>query len=128
MTPSTLLYRQINPNWVQNNRVSSQAFRPMPKDQSLLSVYDGDLIGPESSWRHFTILGFASAGVCAVSVDECAALQLSVRPDPAPFPEHAVIDFTGLSNSAAEKKSKMLRNKAALRGWLYQAKIVNPSD
>jgi hypothetical protein len=107
MKPETLLYRQINPNWVQGNRVTSQAFRPMPKDKQLLSAYDVDVINAEGSWRHFTSgLGFASIGVCAISVAECAELELQARPDPVPFPEHAVIDFAGLDNKAAEKKSK----------------------
>ena len=121
MNPEALLHRQINPGWVQGNRVTSQAFRPMPKDKHMLSAYDGDLIGAEGSWRHFTSeLGFSSVGVCAVSVAECAELQLPARPDPDEFPEHAVIDFTGIGNSAAEKKSKTLRNRAEVRGWLYQ--------
>lgn len=100
----------------------------MPKDKSLLSVYDGDLIDAEASWQHFTVTqGFASAGVCAVSVAECAQQNVPARPDPdpdgKPFPEHAVIDFTGKGNSAAEKISKILRNKAEARGWLYQADV-----
>jgi len=37
---STLLHRQVNPAFVQSGRVTSQAFKPTPKDQGLLSVYD----------------------------------------------------------------------------------------
>lgn len=121
MTSDTLLFRHINPNWVQNNRVTSQAFRPTPKDQSLLSAYNGDRIHAEASWKHFTTeLGRDSVGVYAVTVAECAALNLPARPDPEPFPEHAVIDFTGVGSSAADKKSKTLRNQAETRGWLYR--------
>ena len=121
MTPETLLLRQINPSWVQNNRVTSQAFRPTPKDQSLLSVYNGDLIEAEAAWRHFTIeLERKSIGLYAVSFAECAALDLPARPDIEQFPEHAVIDFTGIGSSAADKKSKALRSQAESRGWLYQ--------
>ena len=47
MTGTTLLLRQIHPSFVQDGRVTSQAFRPTPKDESLLSVYDGDQITPE---------------------------------------------------------------------------------
>lgn len=121
MNAQTLLFRQINPSWVQNNRVTSQAFRPTPKDENLLSAYNGDLIATEASWQHFTgQLGRASIGVYAVTHAECAAQQLPARPDPREFAEHAVIDFTGVGSSAAEKKSKVLRNQAEARGWLYQ--------
>lgn len=121
MSPQTLLLRQINPGWVQNKRVTSQAFRPTPKDENLLSAYNGDLIGAEASWRHFTTeRGRASVGVYAVSQAECATLDLPARPDPNEFPEHAVIDFTGVGSSAADRKSKVLRNHTEARGWLFE--------
>lgn len=121
MTDATLLYRQINPSWIQNGRVGSLAFRPMPKDENLLSVYDGDMISAENAWQHFTeTLEFKSSGVLGATVADCQCLDLKVRPDPTPFPEHAVIDFTGLTNSAAQKKSQLLRNKSESRGWQYK--------
>ena len=42
MTPDTLLLRQIHPGFIQGGRVTSQAFRPTPKDEFLLSVDNGD--------------------------------------------------------------------------------------
>jgi hypothetical protein len=121
MTVATLLLRQVHPSFVQAGRVTSQALRPTPKDESLLSVYDGDLISAEKAWEHFTNQdNCRSAGVLAVTVDECAAEGLSARPDPAPFPEHAVIDFTGLTDNQIEKKGKKLKAKAEVRGWQYQ--------
>jgi hypothetical protein len=126
MAGTTLLLRQIHPSFVQAGRVTSQAFRPTPKDESLLSVYDGDQITAENSWSHFTSQkDCKSAGVMAVTVDECAAEALIARPDPVPFPEHIVIDFTGLANNQCEKKSKKLKAKAEARGWLYQAAFVS---
>ena len=126
MTGTTLLLRQVHPSFVQAGRVTSQAFRPTPKDESLLSVYDGDQITPEKSWFHFTSQkDCSSIGVMAVTVDECAAEALTARPDPEPFPEHAVIDFTGLTNNQCEKKCKKLRMKAEARGWQYQADFAN---
>ena len=50
----TLLYRVVNSNYVQNGQVSSQAFRPRPRDQKQLSVYDGDKINPADAWLHYT--------------------------------------------------------------------------
>lgn len=120
MTEETLLLRQIHPAFVQADRVTSQAFRPTPKDQQLLSVYDGDMISAAAAYQHFTSMpNCQSHGVLAVTVQECIELNLSARPDPDLFPEHAVIDFTGLSNNQCEKKGKHLCSMALQRGWLF---------
>lgn len=121
MTNETLLLRQVHPSFVQSGRVTSQAFRPTPKDAFFLSVYDGDQITPENSWIHFTSQDkCSSTGVMGVTVSECEAEMLPVRTDPVPFPEHVVIDFTGFSENQIEKKCKKLRAKAQARGWLYR--------
>ena len=71
MTGTTRLLRQIHPSFVQAGFVTSQAFRPTPKDESKLSVYDGDRITPEAAYTHYTtVWELASAGVLAVTVDE----------------------------------------------------------
>lgn len=121
MRDDTLLHRQVHPSWIQQGRVTSQVFRPTPKDEKRLSVYDGDRITAEAAWNHYTSeLGHASAGVLAVSVAECAQQQLRVVPDSVPFPEHVVIDFTGFAKNQIEKKAKHLRAAAESRGWQYQ--------
>lgn len=117
MNDTTLLLRQVHPSFVQHGRVTSQAFRPTPKDENKLSTYDGDQIDPEAAWTHYTsALGFNSHGVMAVSFVEC---PLPVVPDPDPFPEHVVIDFSGLNRKAAEDAAKHLRAMATARGWLF---------
>ncbi len=122
MNSGTLLLRQINPYWLQNGRVTSQAFRPTPKDEKLLSVYDGDLISPQNAWQHFTtLLGYASIGVMGVTVGECGGLNLPARSEPQPFPEHAVVDFSALGASVIEKTAKLLKARAEQRDWLYKA-------
>ncbi|MEP7011029.1 MAG: hypothetical protein ABJC13_11960 [Acidobacteriota bacterium] len=122
MKNETLLLRQVHPSWVQLNRVTSQVFRPTPKDQKRLSVYDGDQISAADSWRHFTEgLGYASVGVLAVTRSECLRLDLAVQADPTPFPEHAFIDFSGSEEGQIKKKSKQLTAAAQDRGWLHQA-------
>jgi hypothetical protein len=124
VTENTLLLRQIHPKFVQEGRVTSQAFKPTPKDKERLSVYDGDLIEPEPAWQHYTrTLGFESAGVLAVTCQECGEAKLPVGPDPEPFPEHVAIDFRGLSRGAVEKAAKKLRDKAERRGWLYRESL-----
>ncbi len=127
MTGETLLLRQIHPHFIQNDRVTSQAFRPTPKDEGKLSVYDGDLITAEDSWKHHTGLGLESGGVLAVTVQECAAESLPAYPSPQIFPEHAHIDFTGpgLTKSDIRAKAKRLLAAALERGWQYCA-VAHP--
>ncbi|HET7228718.1 MAG TPA: hypothetical protein VFJ16_01815 [Longimicrobium sp.] len=127
MTGDTLLLRQIHPTFVQQGRVTSQAFRPTPKDENRLSVYDGDMIQPEPAWQHYTMsLGFSSIGVMAVSHAECGALDLPVEPDPEPFPEHAVINFSALQKNEIEKRAKKLRTHAEARDWLFRYVTTAP--
>ena len=121
MTPDTLLYRQIHPNFIQNGRPTTQAFRPTPKDENQLSVYDGDKIQPRASCEHYTfILKYSSAGVMAVTNAECSAQSLPVIADGKPFPEHCSIDFSSLKRSEIEKAAKVLAACAVTRGWQYQ--------
>lgn len=120
MNTETLLHRQVHPSWVQDGRVSSQAFKPTSKDEKCLSVYDGDQIEAEAAWRHYVeALGYKSIGVLAVTVGECEVLELIVSPDPDTFPEHVYIDFRGLTNRQIEKTAKALNSKARSRGWQY---------
>lgn len=123
MTGTTLLLRQIHPSFVQAGVVTSQAFRPTPKDESKLSVYDGDLIQPQAALIHYTtVWKLATVGAMAVTVDECSAEELPSRPDPlSDSPEHAIVDFTGLTDNQCYKKSKKLQAKATSRGWQVQA-------
>ncbi len=122
MIEGTFLFRQVNPSWVQDGHITSQVFKPTAKDNKRLSVYDGDRINAENSWKHYTkSLGYESVGVLAVTVAECEREDLSVESDPTPFPEHAVIDFTGIAESEMKRKAKRLKAAAESRGWLYQA-------
>ena len=120
MNDDTLLYRIIGTDkLLQIGDVSSQAFRPKLSDNKLLSVYDGDLIDPETACQHYTRDGDnPPAGALAVSVAECRSQCLSVRADPASFPEHALIDFTPFGTNSIKRKSKRLRDAAMVRGWL----------
>ena len=124
MNSGTLLHRQVNPSWVQQGRITSQVFKPTPKDSYRLSVYDGDQVTAHQAWLHYTTeLGFASIGVVAVTVGECEALALRPEPDPEPFPAHAVIRFDGCTSGQIEKKAKRLKAVADARGWLYREEV-----
>ena len=121
MKADTLLLRQVSPSWMRDERPTRQAFIPGAKDKGYLSVYDGDLITAEESWLHYTHeLGLISVGVVAVSCDECAALELPVAPDPAPFPSHTTINFNGYTRAQIRRKAKVLSILANQRGWQYR--------
>jgi hypothetical protein len=125
MTPETLLLRQIHPSFVQDDRVTSQAFRPTPKDGFLLSVDNADRVSAETAWRRFTANPDCHAiGVQAVSQAECATQSLPVIEDGRPHPEHCSIDFTAFDKKTIEKKAKLLRAQAAMRGWLYRETVA----
>jgi len=121
MNIDTLLLRQIHPNFVKEGRISSQAFRPTPKDEKMLSVDNGDIVSPVLSYERFTQqMNCKSVGVMAVLKKECDDQSLSIHEDMDPYPEHCSIDFSGISNKLIEMKAKILRNLAQKRGWLYQ--------
>ncbi len=124
MTPETFLLRQIHPSFVQEGRVTSQAFRPTPKDDKRLSVYDGDMISAQQSLEHFlTQPNCKSVGVMAVTNAECTSQSLPVIADGVPFPEHVSIDFSQYEESDIKKKAKALARSAQDRGWLLQPSI-----
>ena len=116
-----MLHRQVHPSWVQDGRVTSQAFSPTPKDAGLLSVYDGKKIAPEPSFIHYTtVQRLAAAGSVSVTTDEVASVGLPWRPDPEPFPEHAVIDYSALPTlGKAKAKAQALAERARQRGSTY---------
>ena len=125
MTPDTLLLRQIHPSFVQDGRVTSQAFRPTPKDEHRLSVDNGDRIQAEASWQRFTSNpACSSVGVQAVTPAECQAQDLPVIEDGHPYPEHCSIDFSAFEKKVVECKAKALRAQAAMRGWLFREQVA----
>ena len=120
MNDTTLLLRQIHPSFIQAGRVTSQAFTPTPKDDRQLSTYDGDQISAAAAFEHYTTqIKCQSIGVYAVRVDECRELELEVKADPEPYPEHVVIDFGERTPNAIKTVGKALREKAVARGWQH---------
>ncbi|HWR31182.1 MAG TPA: hypothetical protein VN631_15245 [Negativicutes bacterium] len=122
MNNDTLLYRQVHPSWIQDGQITSQVFIPTPKDEKMLSAYDGDIVSSQDSWIHYTgELGNESDGVVAVSYEECAIQNVTPLPDPETFDAHVLIDYSSQSESKIRKRiSKELKSCALNRGWLYQ--------
>lgn len=120
MNNNTLLLRQIHPAFMQQDKMTSQAFRPTPKDEKLLSVDNGDKVSAVEAWARFIENPQCqSAGVMAVSYQECTSEALNVIEDGTPYPEHCSIDFNDLSNGHINAKSKKLRFFAEQRDWLF---------
>jgi hypothetical protein len=120
VTDDTMLHRQVNSSWIQNGRPSSQTFRPTPKDKFQLSLYDGDMIDAEASWKHFTSAGHNSVGVLSLLVREFAEEGLTCHSSPEVFAEHVHADYTGLTEGQMRGKGKRLLVVALNRGWQYQ--------
>ena len=128
MNSDTLLYRMASPSFMKDGLATSPTFRPTRKDNGRLSVYDGDQISAREAYEHFTNpppgLGQRAVGVLAITVAECESRNLIVMPDPLPgFPEHAVIDFTGISGSRIRVVARALREFANARGWQYRPSV-----
>ncbi len=121
MNSATLLLRQVNPTFIQAGRITSQVFRPTPKDENMLSVDNGDMISAEDAFVRFTSEpNCHSIGVMAVSKEECDQHELPVSEDGEPYPEHCSIDFSGFSKKKVEKIAKFLKTLADRRGWQFQ--------
>jgi hypothetical protein len=126
MTPTTLLHRQVHPDFIQKNDVSSQvfeatssAFTPTIKDEKKLSVYNGEKFDAKQAFDHFTS-NLSSKGVLSVSVSECITISLSTTEDNIPFDGHTYIDFSNCTSGGQIKtKAKLLKKAAMQRGWGY---------
>lgn len=121
-----VLFRQIHPNFYDNNHPGSVQFAPSAKDNNKLSVDRSSLTSAEASHALFTGNGFESIAVYGVSVGEFSTEGLPSYPDPlkaegalAANPAHAYADFSAFSTSQGKKIAKRLRNNAVKRGRLH---------
>jgi hypothetical protein len=119
-----LLFRQVHPNFIQDERPSSQAFKPTPKDEKQLSVAREALTNSADAFRlHTEEKRLGSVGTWAVSVGEAKSEGLPSLPDPLTEPvvdpAHALVDFSACSNSQINAKGSRLAAKARERGRLH---------
>lgn len=121
MTPSTVLLRQIHPNFYPNGELTSQAFLPFSKDKGKPSVYDGDQISAADAFVHYTtVLKNQSCSVRGINCSEVDSVGLTSIANPLPnFPSHALVDFTGRPDKEWRKLAKRLKDFALKRGCLY---------
>ena len=118
MNGDTILLRQVVPSWIIEGRLSSQAFRPFSGD--MLSTYDGDMMSPEETYRHYTEeLGNESAGVYGITCDETEEQGLEIVEDRTPYKEHVSVSFQGISSNGRRSKSRRLASYAMNRGCMH---------
>jgi hypothetical protein len=125
MDKDTLLLRQVNPSWIVGDTISQQAFssqtfKPTPKDEGLLSVYNGEVFEAYAAYDHFTSQGHPSVGVVAVTPTECDTIPVPILEDNIPFHGHCSLDYRQLSGNGIKKAASILKNYAQARGWLYK--------
>lgn len=119
-----LLWRNAHPTWIVDGELTSQAFRPTPKDQQKLSTAREDKVSAEDSFKEFTeTFEFESVGVWAVSVGDVKKQGLrSIYDESSPstpkpcLKGHTSIDFTSVSNNQAKRIGGRLRDRAETRG------------
>ncbi len=123
-----LVHRQVNPNFVKDGRITSEALQPTKKDKGLLSVNRGSMCSAEEAHRAFTARGWSSWGTLTLAVSEVVAVQLTALEAPldvADDPEdlfddvtHAVVDYRSLNDNRKqiEKRARTLRDQAVKRG------------
>jgi hypothetical protein len=106
---------------MDGNQITSQVFMPFPKDDGKLSVYDGDQIELEESFRHYTeVLVNQSYSIWSVTKAEADGEGVRGSPDPLPgFSAHACIDFHTHPEKVCRKIAKRLKSIALARGCRY---------
>lgn len=128
-----LVWRNAHPEWIVNGGLTSQAFRPTPKDRKKLSGARQGKVSAEDHFKEFTEdLGLASAGVWAVSVGEVQDEELRSIYDenspsaPNPCPKgHTSLDFTTVSSSKAKRIGGRLRERAEQRDLQHPPSVQN---
>lgn len=120
--PNEIQFRQVNPNWIQDDAPSRQAFDPTKKDDGKLSLDRSGSTSAQKAHEDFTALGLRSEAVFGITPGECAEEPNAIECHESPLdnnPHHSHADFNGLSKSERKKKSFELRRYAVARGKLY---------
>ncbi|WP_369024082.1 hypothetical protein [Nocardia cyriacigeorgica] len=119
-----LIWRNVNPNWVDGGKLSSQAFRPTPKDVGKLSGAREGKVTADKHFHEFTNeFALASSGVWAVTVDEARRVEVRCvydaesesKPEPCPT-GHTYLDYRVHGNSKIRRIGSALRDFAEERG------------
>jgi hypothetical protein len=123
-----LVYRHVRKDQLDQGQPGSHAFRPLPKDQNMLSVDRGALTTPRETHALFVENGFESARMYGITVGEFARESIPSYADPLtapplkkPNPAHALADYSAYTPAKQEIVSKRLKRLAMARGCLFDA-------
>jgi hypothetical protein len=126
--PQEVLWRQVHPDFVHEGSITSQAFRPFPKDAGELSVTRSSILTAEDAFRQYAEeSGYRSDGSYPIRVDDVDQTGLrgvddSGRASTNPVPlGHGFVDFRHLSDSQTRKAAAKLRDAALAIGRAYPA-------
>ncbi len=118
---SESLHRQVHPAWIQEGRVTSQAFKPTPRDRGCISVHRGTKVTAEEAYNRYTGRGHDSIGVLSLTVADFTAEQRQCLDAPDDEDDaHAYVDFHGLGSKTLDKCAARLAKLARDRGWSFQ--------
>src|SRR2546422_4331565 len=73
---SELLHRNAHPQFIVNDRVSSQAFRRTEADEGKLSLQQNSKASAAVAYERYISRGLESGGVWSVTIAECDELSL----------------------------------------------------
>lgn len=113
------LYRQIHPKFAPSGNATYLAFSPMDHDH--ISVDDADKVSAELAWQTYSET-HDSAGVMAVTDEECETHSLSVGSNPTLYrPAHMDIGFEKITTKRGRRDAAVwLYTCAVKRGWCYR--------
>lgn len=115
-------FRQVNPNWIQDDIPTRQAFIPTTKDEGKLSLDRSATTTAQQAHENFTALGLRSEAVFGITPGECDEQPDPINCHESPLennPHHSHADFTDLNKGQRKKKSSDLLRHALARGKLH---------
>ncbi|HOY80018.1 MAG TPA: hypothetical protein PLN33_19555 [Hyphomonadaceae bacterium] len=120
--PEEVMLRQVHPNFVQEGRPASRAFRPNSDDSGLFSSDRSAIVTPQQAYEAYQHKDRATGGCWGVTIDEYSALNLDSYSDPlVDNGAHALVDFTPHEERLWRSLSKRIHKAAQDRGCLFTA-------
>lgn len=120
------LWRQAAPTYLeQDGMLSSLVFRPMSRDNRMLSVFRESVVTAKQAHDNRVESGRPSLGTLAVRVGEVRdeaglrAVDDSAVGDDMPA-GHAYIDFRPLTKQQTTTAAEVLLRRALANGWAYR--------
>jgi hypothetical protein len=118
--PIELLHRNVHPQFILDDRITSQAFLLKKEDLGKLSVQQNSKASAKVAYERYTALGYESVGVWSVTIAECDEFDLKAYDDPIDKDDsHSIVDLTAYTFKQARKHTDKFSRKARDRGCQY---------